>query len=164
MLLSPFLEGVEKKARLQMGKALPSPMRSYLVICMGTAAASVFLCGCNAGRGPERVVVSGSVTYHGKPIPDGTVRFLPDSKSATPVSVAIVKDGKYRADGAGGVAVGLHKIEIEAFRPASGTFSPMVRSVPQTQYLPRQFNVDSKLKIEIVSGGKEIVKDFELTD
>jgi hypothetical protein len=138
-------------------------LRVCFTVCMGGILATAFFSGCGR-RGPERVVVSGSVTYNGKPIPDGTVRFLPSQASSIPVTVAIIKDGAYRASGLGGVAVGTYKIQIEAFRQApEQKASPMVRDIPRVQYLPKRFNIDSKLEFTIEPGSRAITKDFTLS-
>jgi hypothetical protein len=135
----------------------------YIIVCMSGVLATIIFCGCGR-RGPERVVVSGSVTYNGKPIPEGTVRFLPPQSSSMPATTAIIKDGAYQASGLGGVAVGTYKIEIEAFRQApEQKASPMVRDIPRVQYLPKRFNADSKMEITIEPGSTAITKDFTLT-
>lgn len=78
-----------------------------------------------------------------------------------------IKDGRYKVDGHGGVPVGTHKIEIEAYRVdpkylKSG--APTARGIPRTQYLPKRYNADSQVQIAIEPGSKEITKDFDLTD
>jgi hypothetical protein len=139
-------------------------MRTNLGLGLAVAIAATVFNGCGAGRGPERVVVSGSVTYKGQPIPDGMVRFLPPPNSSMPISGAIIENGKYRAEGTGGVPVGTCKVEIEGYRLAPNEASPMARSVPRVQYLPKRYNSDSQLQITIESGSREITKDFTLTD
>ena len=64
-----------------------------------------------------------------------------------PISGAIIENGKYRADGTGGVPVGTCKVEIEGYRLAPNEASPMARSVPRVQYLPKRYNSDSQLQI-----------------
>ena len=127
--------------------------------------------GCGADRGPERVVVFGTVTHNGKPISEGTIRFLPVATSAVPMAGTDIRDGKYKVDGRGGVPVGTHTIDIEAFRvdtgalkPGAGVPSAMARGVRRVQYLPKRYNEDSQLQITIEPGSKQINKDFDLTD
>jgi len=146
----------------------------WLRVCLAVAAGGVlatFLTGCGKDRGPERVVVSGTVTYNGKPIPEGNIRFMPVATSAVPMAGAEIKDGEYKVDGRGGVPVGTHKIEIEAYRtepsdPKPGETPPpmMARGAPRIQYLPKRYHVDSQLQITIEPGSREITKDFDLTD
>jgi hypothetical protein len=146
---------------------LQSLLRAGLALFMG----AILLSGCGGDRGPERVIVSGTVTYNGKPI-SGTIRFLPTADSAVPMAAASIIDGKYKVDLRGGVPVGTHKIAIDAYRAPAITATPGAvrlptagaRGVPGEQYLPRRYNLDSTLKITIKPGSQEITKDFALTD
>ena len=108
----------------------------------------------------------GTVTYNGKPIPDGAILFAPTT--ALPTAAAVIVDGQYKADGLGGVPVGTHKVQFEAFRtdPLPGR-SPQAMRFGDTirrQYLPKKFNVDSQQQITISPGSRAIVKNFDLTD
>ncbi|MBN2292356.1 MAG: hypothetical protein JXM70_08025 [Pirellulales bacterium] len=134
--------------------------RALALSVLLSAAAVIIGCG---PRGPERVVVSGTVTYEGKAIADGRINFMPSEKSAVPMSGAVIKNGKYRVDAKGGVPVGTHKVEIEAYggSPASGQ---ILKPGARPQYLPKKFNLDSKLEITIEPGSGELTKDFELTE
>jgi hypothetical protein len=150
-----------------------SPQRKIrvgLALSLGWAITTVFFSGCGGNREPERVIVSGTITYQGKSITAGQIRFVPVRTSGMPASGAFIENGKYRADGRGGVPIGTSKVEIDAFRPVSRPGQPAA-AVPvlrgrqeRVQYLPRQFNVDSQLKITIEPGSKEITKDFDLKD
>jgi hypothetical protein len=144
-------------------------IRVGLVLSLGCAITTVFLSGCGGNRGPERVIVSGTVTYHGKPIAVGTIRFVPAGTSGMPASGAFIENGTYRADGQGGVPVGTSKVEIDAFRPVSrpgqpAAVAPLRGREERVQYLPKRFNVDSQLQIKIESGSGEITKNFDLKD
>lgn len=145
-------------------------LRVCLAVTVGGVLAT-FLTGCGGDQGPERVVVSGTVTYNGKPIPEGDIRFMPVAASAVPMAGAEIKDGKYKVDGRGGVPVGTYKIEIEAYRVEPSAVKPgetpppmMARGAPRIRYLPKRYNVDSQLQITIEPGSPEITKDFNLTD
>ena len=120
----------------------------------------VLFCGCGPS-GPERVVVSGTVTYNGQPIEDGRIYFTPTVKSAVPIGGAVIQNGKYRADAKGGVPVGTHIIRIEAFggSPVTGQ---ALKPGTRPQYLPKKFNRDSQLQITIEPGSGAITKDIEL--
>jgi hypothetical protein len=142
------------------------PLRMCLALCIAGALAAASFSGCRGNRGPERVVVSGTITHNGKPIPDGMIRFIPGTTSSMPTSGAIVKKGQYRADGLGGVAVGTYKIEIEAYQEDPHSLVParLARGVARLQYLPKRFNSESPLQMTIESGSKEISKNFDLKD
>jgi hypothetical protein len=61
--------------------------------------------------------VSGTVTYQGRPLKEGNIRFVPDSGTNAPVSVTAIIDGRYEMGALGGVAVGKYKIEVMAYGP-----------------------------------------------
>jgi len=52
--------------------------------------------GCGP-RGPERFQLAGKVTFAGKPVPSGLIRFEPDATRGNrgPVGYAAIKDGRY---------------------------------------------------------------------
>jgi hypothetical protein len=142
-------------------------------VYVGLALAAAVLSGCHRDTGPERVVVSGTVTFHGKPVSGGTIRFIPISTSPVPVSGAPIDDGKYKIDSKGGVPVGTHTIQIEAYHRMSLAQKPGAAVPPnftrgkgsaRQQYIPSRYNMNSTLKITIEPGSREIVKNFDLTD
>jgi len=135
-----------------------------LCLFMVCAGAVVVLVGCRGNEGPERVVVSGTVTYQGKPIKQGLIRFIPDANSQVPASGAEIIEGRYRADSHGGVAVGTHRIEIEGYREVSASMRDMPSNfAPPPNYLPGRYNVNSELRITIDPGSGPIVENFDLT-
>jgi hypothetical protein len=125
--------------------------------------------GCGARPKHERIVVSGTVSFEGKPLAQGQIRFVPEKGSDLPSSGATIAAGKFRADSHGGVAVGSYKISIEAYRPLgsgpqSGRSALGAGGKNVEQFIPTKYNYKSELKIDVPSGSTEIVKNFELTD
>lgn len=57
------------------------------------------LAGCGPS-GPERFQLAGKVTFAGKPVPSGLIRFEPDASRGNhgPVGYAAIKDGRYTTD------------------------------------------------------------------
>jgi hypothetical protein len=118
--------------------------------------------GCS-DRGPERVVVSGTVTHNGQPVPEGTIRFDPVQTSLVPGAGAAIKDGRYTVDVHGGVPAGTHRIRIEALRQIKAPpGSPFAHGLKQ--YIPKKYNDNTQLTISVESGCPRITKDFALTD
>ena len=143
---------------------LTIPERLLLVLTLLLAASS----GCRKA-GPERVIVSGTVSYRGEPIPKGTIRFSPERREEVPSSVARIVDGKYSASANGGVCVGSYRIEIVAHRIdpryQTGATSPETEAeLPTQQYLPEKYNRQTQLEIAIESGHRLVNRDFALTD
>ncbi len=134
---------------------------------------AAMLVGCGARDGPERVIVSGTVTYQGQPVEEGRIRFLPAKGTKVPVSGAEIVDGKYTADGRGGVPVGTHNIRITARRidpkyAELGDSLPRdlqdVGGPPMQQYLPDKYNVKTELEITIKPGSGRVTRNLDLTE
>ncbi|UUO06582.1 hypothetical protein M4951_24970 [Blastopirellula sp. J2-11] len=90
--------------------------KSYSLLA-AVLVASLLLSGCQHEE-ISRHRISGTVTYHGKPVPAGAIFFEPDASqgnSGAP-SYAQIKDGKFdtAADGIGFIG-GPHLVTIEAF-------------------------------------------------
>jgi hypothetical protein len=64
--------------------------RLFVFICLTLAVT-----GCS--RGPKRYVVSGTITYQGRPVPAGRILFEPDVEKGNrgPGGVAEIYDGSY---------------------------------------------------------------------
>jgi hypothetical protein len=127
--------------------------------------ASLCISGCGGDAGPRRAVVSGAVTYQGRPVDEGEIRFTPIKDTVGPVTLARIANGRYDAAAKDGVPVGTHQVQILAYladpnaRPeAKGT--PGER--PRKQYLPAKYNTQSTLECVVETGQGEIRKDFQL--
>ena len=114
--------------------------------------------GCDGG--PKRVDVRGTVTFDGKPVEEGEIRFVP--LEAGPAAGASIVNGAYAVAGKGAVPVGRHRVEITAYRvPAGVKPDPNVPFVPKEQYLPEKYNIRTTLEFEVAGRGP-ITKDFDL--
>jgi hypothetical protein len=97
------------------------------------------------------------------------IRFVPDEETHAPMAGAPISDGKYSVDSHGGVPVGTHKIQIEAYRTVG--LKPGARVRPSVrgdgvrqQYLSAKYNVNTTLDITIQPGAAKVTKDFDLKD
>lgn len=123
------------------------------------------LAGCDSGDGLERVVVSGSVNFKGIPVEYGQLRFKPQGGTAGPVTIASVRDGRYVADGQGGVPVGEHRVEILSYdmKAVGGQWPGGPGANPPPQLLPAKFNTRSQLNAAVVSSAEPMTLDFDLS-
>ncbi len=130
---------------------------------------AALMIGCGSD-GPERVVVTGEVTYQGKPLEKGQIRFEPAPGNKAPPSGGFILDGRYTIDAKGGVPLGPHKVTIEAYRAAAGHAADdsaeqtAETAPPRQQYIPAKYNTNSELEITIEPGSGTITKDFKLTE
>ena len=126
----------------------------------------VFLVGCGRS-GPEMVTVSGTVTFEGRPVQEGRIRFRPAEGTRATVTGADIRDGKYTVTNKGGVPVGTHRVEIEALRARPGAGGgadiPGAPATSVQQYIPARYNKQTELTITIEPGSGAVTKDFALT-
>ena len=59
--------------------------------------------------------MSGTVTFRGRPVDSGEVRFVPIGDARGPIGTSRIIKGKYSISARGGVVLGNYRIEIEAF-------------------------------------------------
>jgi len=116
------------------------------------------LSGC--GGGIDRVKMSGDVTYAGQPVKVGQIRFTPLPGVEMPLTIALIKDGRYNTSSNGGLPVGSFQVVIFSYHPDDPEPSgPGAR--PRRQLLPAKYNTRSELKITVEKGGEQ-VHDFNL--
>jgi hypothetical protein len=128
------------------------------------AGLGVFL-GCGHGSDLPRANVSGKISYRGEPVADGMVVFVPINGTKGPLTRATITEGLYDTKTAGGVPIGSHRVEIEAYKkggPTSKNRPPMMADAPvKQQYLPGQYNRQSTLEVTIDANG-DGAHDLEL--
>lgn len=128
-------------------------------VWLAALAATPLLSGCG-DDGPKRAVVRGKVSYNGKPVEEGTIRFLIDNRAT---AQGEIKGGAYKIDHLGGVPVGSGKVEIEGFQNTDKVVhnNPTgVKVYEAKQVLPPKYNKKTELTVEITEGENE--KDFDL--
>lgn len=129
---------------------------STLATCM-LAALTIGLVGCGS-RGPEMGDVVGTVTYKGKPLPTGTITFMPEVPGVPTAYADINEDGTYEGytkEFGPGVPVGKHRVMIMAIK-YNGPREATIALLPPKYSSDRQ----SGLTAEIAAGENNI--DFDL--
>lgn len=114
---------------------------------LGVLFAVVFVVGCG-DSGPKTYVVEGTVTIDGKPLPAGTVMFIPEG-SGPYATGKVDKDGKYRAE----VIEGRHLIAVSSVDYPEGPEGPVVQLAP-SMYSSEQ---TSGLSAEVKAGAENKV-------
>jgi hypothetical protein len=147
-------------------------MKSVLVAPLHSAALALLslfvLAGCGAeAAGPARAAVSGTVTFGGEPVEDGTITFIPTGSTQGPSAAEKIVGGKYEFKASQGVVVGRNRVEIRGLRKTGKQVETGPPAPPGTKvdvvesYIPKQFNEQSELVKEIAAGKNENV-DFPL--
>jgi hypothetical protein len=92
-------------------KRLDSARAAATLILISAILATV---GCGGDK-LGRHAVSGTITFNGKPVPKGFVRFNPDSSKGNsgPGGGAAIENGMYHAPASKGVVGGPYTIEID---------------------------------------------------
>ena len=135
-------------------------VRLLTVLVLG---ASVALVGCEGGTGIERVDVTGTVTYQGKPLHEGIISFEPMEKG--PMAGTNITNGKYQAKGDAGVPPGKYHVKISSSvddDTAEYDAEAMGPVPPQKEILPEKYNLTTELTLEVPSGAGSMEKNFDL--
>src|SRR5215831_2512081 len=101
------------------------------------------LVGCGWGE-TLGVGVSGTVTYKGQPIKEGTISFIPMSGTNGPKCGANIDEGRYAIPRRAGLAPGKYRVEIRAFEE---TGKETAKNTQQSQMFGRpisEFTKDPK--------------------
>lgn len=139
-------------------------------VLLGCACAGL-LVGCFGGSsGPEKVNLSGKVTYQGKPLEDGDISFRPAPGTNAPPTSTNIKNGTYSASDRAAIAVGTFNVEIRGYKKREGAVKdsagferPGVDN--REQILPEKFNTKSTIEqVTIVKGKSSQTKDFDLKE
>jgi hypothetical protein len=75
----------------------------------------VIVTGCSSSD-IEKVVVDGVVIVGGRKPESGEIRFNPIDGTPGPLSAATIENGHFRIESRGGVPVGNHRVEVDAYR------------------------------------------------
>jgi hypothetical protein len=121
------------------------------------AAAVLMAAGCGGGAGE----VSGTVTFDGKPIEQGSIKFTPEDGKG-PTTGDAIKDGKYSVQK---VPLGPAKVSISGVK---ATGKKKMYDDPKADYvqtagelLPDKYNSATELKYDVQPGRQ--TKNFDLS-
>jgi len=132
-------------------------LQTGLLLCL----CAIVIVGCSRKTDRPRAIVSGQVSYDGKPVEIGRIRFSPLPGTGGNLSTGIVKGGQYLIEDFGGVPVGKHRVEILSLDPndpgGGGPGGP-----PAKQFLPAKYNDQSTLEVLIEGQKGKLVHDFLL--
>lgn len=131
------------------------------------------LTGCGES-GPERIGMSGMVTYNGEPIEDGEISFQPVAGTKAPPTSAIITEGRYQLPAKWALVPGTYQVSVLSYRVALDDKLPgstLDRPPPsggievKDQLLPEKFNTKSTIeKVTVESGQGPIEQNFDLVD
>jgi hypothetical protein len=128
--------------RKPMGKKMRAETCVAAIMCLLLATEA----GCRRS-GAVTFPISGTVTYNGKPLPNGSIVLLPVSGPSA-ADPGTILDGRF----AFAARAGKKKVEIRATREVG----PIIRSMgarDKQSYIPAQYNSQTTLSAEVVPDG-----------
>jgi hypothetical protein len=125
---------------------------------VGTALWLIVVLGCGGNSEPRKEAASGSVTWKGQPLDQGTLEFVPADGQGAAAAV-IIQNGRYQFMSTPGLEPGAYRVRITSRE------SPMRRANPNAppdselmdpkakERIPPEYNVKTKLQAKVVKGG-----------
>jgi hypothetical protein len=130
--------------------------------------AIVILCMVGCGpNGAARAPVHGTVRLDGQPLTNGNILFVPIDGNSGSTTGGLIQDGSYALQDDASPSPGWNRVEIRSVRK-SGRRVPKPLAPPgelmdeEVEGIAEQFNVNSTLKVELVSG-KDNAHVFDVT-
>lgn len=127
---------------------------------IAVALPALLLVGCG-GSDLERYRASGTVTYQGSPVSQGTIMFEPDTSKGNSgaAGMAMIVDGQYdtQAEGGKGISGGPQIVSIQGFDGID----------PNPEYAPYGSPIgkgESYIKRFDFPAGQAVEQDFEMAD
>ncbi len=123
--------------------------------------------GCGGAGGPDRGAVTGTVSFEGKPIDQGSILFVPVAGKAGSSSGAAITDGKFQIPKEKGPVVGMNRVEVHWPRKTGrkkevGSPAPPGTMIDEVEEaIPATFNTKSTLEQRIERGNNPV--DLKLT-
>lgn len=133
--------------------------RSQRLLTVLFVTSVVFLGGCSGPEGPPKYLVSGTVTYQGKPVEDGAIVFFPTNPGGGMQDGIKIVDGKFE----GKASAGPKRVYIEAKRVGPEVVDEFGdRHVSEDWYIPVKYNEQSTLTLEVLpQDNADLVYDLD---
>ncbi|WP_147274374.1 hypothetical protein [Bremerella cremea] len=134
-------------------------MKQFQPLLLLACGVFTALTGCGGTSGPKTVDVTGKVSLDGTPVDSGQIYFRAEDGSNTYATK--IEKGAYEAK----VTPGAKKIEIIGYRDIPGKFvevNPGEKEPAREMFIPRQFNSDSTLSLNIGEDQSKLEENFEL--
>jgi hypothetical protein len=134
-------------------------MSMYRLALPGGLAALMLigLVGCGASGEPPRETISGTVTFDGEPLQEGTIQFMPETPSTQATSAwGRVSGGKFEVLRDQGPSSGRYSVTIisggdgAAGQPAGAMPG---EGTPVKEKIPEKYNARTTLTAEVKQGG-----------
>ena len=147
-----------------------APM-ARVTVSLGIA---LFLVAMSAGCGGapasqlDRHVVSGTVTFDGKPLEAGAIQFFPlESGPKKTVSGGVIQAGSFRLSPEAGLPPGKYRVSITSVAStgpvdSAAAMKPVQDAKPVSDPIPSKYNATSELTCEVKGEGSTELPPFDL--
>ena len=148
-------------------KKQPICFHFFLVI----SVVAILTVGCGKKTNPEgREDIRGTITFNGKPLDVGTIRFDPTGSDYAAGGSGPIHLGKYELTGIEGVKPGQYKVcffaswdyDLRTGQPADENTPD--GGVYKVKRIPPEFNTNSTLEFEVVQGKRNVFNYDIVTD
>ena len=121
-------------------------VRLALSVCAALALACLAGCGSDIGN---RTAVSGTVSYKGEPLDQGTIEFIPHPGVKTQ-SGGMITNGRFSIPAEKGLEPGIYTIKISSMEGGGPTDEPggLPGKEPKER-IPARYNTKSKVTEEV---------------
>lgn len=138
-------------------------MQTLVIRMLVPAMALTALEGC--GGEPKQLSVTGTVSFNGKPLEDGTIEFTSDSGAGLPVG-SMITQGRYELPNPPGLAAATYLVRINSrggTREDPDAPPDLEIAAPDSgEQIPRQYNEETMLRAVVAADGPNTFS-FELT-
>ena len=138
--------------------ASPGPGRAWPLLLTLTA---LLAGGCGGSLTSSGYSASGTVTWKGQPLDQGSIQFLPASGQG-PMVGAEIRDGRYTLPNPPGLATGTYQVRINSRSGVNPTGPPDTHlgDPKSKERIPAEYNEKTTLKAEGTGSGS---KTFDFT-
>lgn len=122
------------------------------------AAAGLLLCLAGCKPSPVHSGCQGEVSYEGKPVANGQIRFFPLSGTPGPGASTTVRDGRYHVAVGPGLTAGTYLVAVMATRSTGRKLRPEPGYeaagpvAEEESFIPERFNASSELRVTLGPG------------
>jgi hypothetical protein len=126
---------------------------------LATAFMALALVSSGCGAKSTKLPVSGTITWKGKPLETGMIKFVPKGGATKTEAVAVITQGKYAVPKENGLDPGPYTIFISSPDPKSqqgpADAAPGERGgYPAVERIPAKYNTKGEVAVEVKYGDK----------
>lgn len=112
------------------------------------------------GCGGSQCTVTGTLSFNGQPIQDGSIRFFPVDGTEGPGAVAKIENGQYGITSESNLLAGKYSVQITAVKKTGRMIRPRevmpgdagTPTEEEIQLIPAKYNSESELRADLHAG------------